>query len=330
METQFAAVIGAIVIAGLVGAAVLWTRVLSKIGSSDRPWYESMLATEAGERPFWTVFDFLLSLGLSLVFTIFLQAIFLSLGWIATPSPNRSLDSSAIIGGLAIQSIAGPLAVLATIGWLRLIRKDARKQLGFVWEAGDLKLGLQWSLMLIPVVLMISSAIAFLVPYHHPVLESIADANSVLLFAVLFIGTAIITPVVEEFLFRVMLQGGLQRIADGDVVTQTNDPISEHETSLDVHSSDPDNPYQPSAEISSGPTILEWKPSRFWPIVAASVVFAMMHWGQGAAPIPLFFLSLGLGFLYRQTGRITGPVIVHVVLNGFTLSVEFLRIWMTG
>ncbi|TWU39920.1 CAAX amino terminal protease self- immunity [Novipirellula aureliae] len=331
METQFAAIIGAIVIAGLVGAVVLWTRTLSRIGASDKPWYESILATETGERPFWTVFDFLLAIGLSLVFTIFLQAAFLSLGWISRPAPDQPVDSSAIIAGLAAQSIAGPLAVFATIGWLRLIRKDALQQLGFAWKAGDFQLGLKWSLMLIPVVLMISSAIAFLVPYHHPILESLAGANSVLLFAVLFVGTAIVTPVVEEFLFRVMLQGGLQRMADSDVVVmRTDDTLIQNKTLPEEHASDPLNPYQPAEEISLQSTPSGWKPSSFWPIVAASFVFAMMHWGQGAAPIPLFFLSLGLGFLYRQTGRITGPVIVHIMLNSFTLSVEFFRLWAIG
>ena len=62
---------------------------------------------------------------------------------------------------------------------------------------------------------------------------------------------------------------------------------------------------------------------------ATSLIFALMHGNQGAAAIPLFFFSVGLGFLYRQTGRITPSLVVHVVLNGFTMSAEILRLWFT-
>jgi membrane protease YdiL (CAAX protease family) len=97
-----------------------------------------------------------------------------------------------------------------------------------------------------------------------------------------------VTPIFEELLFRVLIQGGFQAM-------------------VDPHSEDPDS----------------WQPQSWWPIGVASLVFALMHLGQGAAPIPLFVLSLGLGYLYRQTGNITAPVVVHMVLNGLTLIVKF-------
>jgi membrane protease YdiL (CAAX protease family) len=86
-----------------------------------------------------------------------------------------------------------------------------------------------------------------------------------------------------------LLQGGLQRLAD-----------------------------PPEAEQP-------WRPVSFWPLIGASAIFAFMHFGQGAAPIPLFFLSLGLGYLYRQTGNLTACVVVHMVLNSLTLLVEILK-----
>src|SRR5690606_35129689 len=55
----------------------------------------------------------------------------------------------------------------------------------------------------------------------------------------------------------------------------------------------------------------DWTPTAVWPIVITSLVFAVMHWGQGLAPIPLFFLSLGLGYLYRQTGSLVPSIVVH-------------------
>ena len=51
-----------------------------------------------------------------------------------------------------------------------------------------------------------------------------------------------------------------------------------------------------------------------------------MHLGQGAAPIPLFILAVGLGLLYQRTGRIVPCIIVHMLLNAMTLWIEFCRL----
>ncbi|CAN0489807.1 unnamed protein product, partial [Hapterophycus canaliculatus] len=85
-------------------------------------------------------------------------------------------------------------------------------------------------------------------------------------------------------------------------------------------------PYASDAVTVPNPdTRSDWTPTAIWPIVVASLLFAMMHWGQGLAPIPLFFLSLGLGYLYRQTGSLIPSIVVHFVLNGFTMSATLLE-----
>jgi len=53
----------------------------------------------------------------------------------------------------------------------------------------------------------------------------------------------------------------------------------------------------------------------------------MMHIGQGAAPIPLFFLALALGYLYRQTGRLWPCIMVHMILNTFTIVIVILTVY---
>lgn len=68
-----------------------------------------------------------------------------------------------------------------------------------------------------------------------------------------------------------------------------------------------------------------WEPVSYWPVFAASLIFASMHLGQGAAPIPLFFLSVGLGYLYRQTGSLIPCIVVHMILNGMTLLAAMLQ-----
>ena len=59
----------------------------------------------------------------------------------------------------------------------------------------------------------------------------------------------------------------------------------------------------------------------YWPILVSSACFALIHWGQGLAPIPLFVLALGLGYLFRQTGSLIACITVHFLLNFYSMFV---------
>lgn len=55
-----------------------------------------------------------------------------------------------------------------------------------------------------------------------------------------------------------------------------------------------------------------------WPaILAASLVFVLMHWG--AVPIHampgLYVLSVGFGWAYERTGRLAAPIAMHAIFN---------------
>jgi membrane protease YdiL (CAAX protease family) len=58
----------------------------------------------------------------------------------------------------------------------------------------------------------------------------------------------------------------------------------------------------------------------------SSLLFALLHVGQGPAPIPLFFLALVLGYLYHQTHRIWPGLIVHAGLNGLTAAMLWVML----
>ncbi len=149
--------------------------------------------------------------------------------------------------------------------------------------------------MILPPVLVASFAASFFVPYEHQVLRELASSPQPSLFVAIFASTAIVTPIVEEFTFRVLLQGGLQALVDRDI---DSDGL--------------------------------WRPQSHWPVIATSLLFAAMHYNQGAAQIPLFLMSLGLGYLYRQTGKFAPPVLVHMILNGTTLCVLFAELQSGG
>ena len=216
-------------------------------------------------------------------------------GWMQRPVSEATekppeITGDSLLASTVASTIAGLSAAAILITWLQLFRRDAHRELGLTLTSSDVRLGLKATLMLLPPVLLISAGVSHFVPYEHPVLDVLAELSTPAAIAVIFFGTAIVTPFVEELFFRVVFQGALQRLAD--------------------HGADDDT---------------SWQPRAYWPIVASSALFAALHAGQGAAPIPLFVLALGLGYLYRQTGCIAAPMIVHMILNGLTLLVEILK-----
>jgi membrane protease YdiL (CAAX protease family) len=59
-----------------------------------------------------------------------------------------------------------------------------------------------------------------------------------------------------------------------------------------------------------------------WPaIVLSSLLFAAMHFTSWPAPLPLFVLSVTLGFLACRTGSLVAPITLHAVFNGVMMAV---------
>lgn len=254
----------------------------------------------------------------------------------------KAADASAAITvpQLLISSTAMLASTLACLLVLRVRRPEVlhlpgtetygheRPFFGFAPTRNLIRLGLIGAWLILPPTMLMMGAVSALQEYSHPVLDALEPAEegggpNYAIFAALFFTTAIVTPLVEEFWFRGLLQGGLQRIADARTDALRWGFAVPGKSGADADS----RIIRPSrAEAIADPaTRVDWTPTAIWPMVVASLLFAIMHWGQGLAPIPLFFLSLGLGYLYRQTGSLVPPIVVHFVLNGFTMSATFLE-----
>ncbi|MFT7642674.1 MAG: membrane protease YdiL (CAAX protease family), partial [Pirellulaceae bacterium] len=63
------------------------------------------------------------------------------------------------------------------------------------------------------------------------------------------------------------------------------------------------------------------------PILGSSAIFALMHFSHGPDPIPLFFLSIGIGYVYQRTHRILPCILIHMLLNGFSILLLWLQLF---
>jgi membrane protease YdiL (CAAX protease family) len=90
------------------------------------------------------------------------------------------------------------------------------------------------------------------------------------------------------------------------------------------------SPYQQfgrSGEEQPGEVAATTVPQAWWPMFVASGIFAGLHLGQGPAPVSLFFLSLGWGYVFRQTGSLWPSLIGHFCLNAFSTSMMLLQVY---
>lgn len=262
--------------------------------------------------PRWSVFGFLMMFGMMiLVGALLQQSDFTAPVPPASTAPadtppgddasgetivtdeNGVERAEKLVTQVQVHFIANLVAFLSTLIFLRLTAGATLSHLSLLPTVPDIRRGLYATVWILAPVLLLNLVVSNLVKYEHTVTDLLAQESGTQTFLALFASAAILTPIVEEFQFRLLLQGGLQQIAD----------------------------IRPGADSSTS-----WQPTSTWPIYVTSGFFALMHLGQGAAPIPLFFLSIGLGFLYQRTGRLVPAIIVHMLLNGATLCMEFCRV----
>ncbi|HZZ71476.1 MAG TPA: CPBP family intramembrane glutamic endopeptidase [Pirellulales bacterium] len=135
---------------------------------------------------------------------------------------------------------------------------------------------------------------------EHPLVIMLRHDHSLLVVVWACLSAIVVAPLVEEFMFRVVLQGWLEKIW----------------------------PVRTSAD---GSRLSQSRFQGFLPILISASLFALMHLHFQAGrpntdPIPLFVLALGLGFVYRQTHRIWPSLVVHALLNSYSMLMAILTV----
>jgi membrane protease YdiL (CAAX protease family) len=104
--------------------------------------------------------------------------------------------------------------------------------------------------------------------------------------------------------------------------SQNNPALSQLDEKVPETAPDPVNPFtspvSPDARQRSSDNSTVTR-NNWIAIILTSLIFAMMHLGQGLAPIPLFGLSILLGYLYQRTGSLAPCIGLHMLNNGYSV-----------
>jgi membrane protease YdiL (CAAX protease family) len=346
--------------------AVAGTLVMAIVAAGTVCWLRAIL-TMAGGQPLvswrprqavpWGILDWIGILGLYLVSLVVLSAALRQIGWLPEVTDQTKLtladkgilvwlDSGVKLGLLAV---AVPLVALRTGAGARDFGMWIREL------AADLKLGLIGFVMLAPPVYAIQGVLVyFWKPSKHPLMEMFKDSPDPAFFAVLLLAAAVVAPIFEELVFRVLMQGFLEKwfsfrhsFVELVVGSPAKSPPPVAMSAADVPLPaevigpaavvDDANPYAPSAitgepalpaELGDNGLQSVLRGGAAWlPIGITSVIFALLHYSHGPDWVPLILLSCGMGYLYQRTHSLIPSLVVHTLLNSLSMFGLWIQVY---
>jgi membrane protease YdiL (CAAX protease family) len=171
-------------------------------------------------------------------------------------------------------------------------------------------------------------------PSHHPLVDTVIRDPyfGVMLLATLAV--VVVAPICEEIIFRLLLQGWLEKWEDArlgwredksnDEAPMTNDEARMTNDECRMTNEEQSPPDDSSFVIRHSSFSASDQPPRrglaglpygWLPILVSSLLFALAHIGYGPEPVPLFVLALILGYVYQRTHRIVPCIVTHALFN---------------
>lgn len=195
-----------------------------------------------------------------------------------------------------------------------------------------------FGLVIVPV-FIIQALLTQVIKYDHPAITPFRESNDWTFFACAAFTAVICAPLGEEYFFRGLFQGWLERfavfgarswdelLAPRPFASAAVMPIEGEVAAAPAFSSAELglNPYayaSASGTVAIAAEAVSDAPRAVphWPLWVVSGVFAMLHMSQGPAPVPLFIFSIALGYVFRYTGRILPCLMMHMMLNGLSMA----------
>jgi len=306
----------------VVACGALWLRMFGN-------WWQSkpFLELEARTPTPWGLIDLVICF-LSMSFgaaTLQLAA----MRWLDLPVDTKVIDlpatqSSFILSAGATGQLLG---VAVGLGITALRSRGSLVDFGFSFRhvGTDIKLGFISFLLVAPPIYLIQGLLQYVVQftqyfdeYHHPLIDVLKENPDARLFGAIVVSAAVVAPIAEEVLFRLLLQGWLER-ADSRPGMSTM-LIGGKRSSKNASSTDDLEMIKSSEAAIEDENFKNVLRPSYWPMILSAALFAAAHYSHGLAPIPLFFLGLTLGYLYRQTHRILPCILLHALFNSCSLA----------
>ncbi len=305
VQTVFGSLVAALGCASLL----VWVVVFSRLRAG-----QPIVQAEPREGVPWRAIDLYLILIFYLAAQFACAKLVISLAGRAPDAARSDLLAPVLLSN----ALANALLIGLSCVYLRLRCGPRVGDLGFLpWRPGrDLLLGLTTFIAALLPVFAIQFVLTRLVSSEHPVQQLLTKDSSPRMLVLCVVSAVAVAPLAEEFLFRVLLQGWMEA-----VVLRWRQQRDGHPMPVDSTASEAAvPPLEPPPPTEAVPPLMPL------PIVASSLLFALVHLGHGPDPIPLFVLALMLGYLYQKTHRIWPGVIVHACLNAWSLAVLWLSL----
>jgi len=234
--------------------------------------------------------------------------------------PFRARDELITSAQLLVFMLAQLTALLAALLGFRLVYRAQPEDWGLVTShvSRDVFAALVAALAFLPPIYAMQSLLhRFISDAPHPIIRSLMESDDTLLRPVAFIVAGIWAPICEELVFRVMLQGWLERV----LIHRHQPPADEGQVQeLAVVGDATPGEYAPATPAPRGGWL---------PIAISSALFAAVHvnfQSPNLDIIPLFFFACGLGYLYQRTHRAIPSILLHMMLNVCSLTALMLTL----
>ncbi len=229
--------------------------------------------------------------------------------------------------------------------WLHISVGASRIDLGLPTSGAqalrDIRIGsVACAASLLPIyVLQLGLTIVLQPEAEHPIVEQLSKSHSPAMYLAGVLLVVVAAPLGEEFLFRLLLQGWLERWEDETIGYAGSDRRFALET---AHL--PDNALTEVEQESVTPVeeellifpaepppmprrgVLTALPHGWLPILISGTLFGLAHLGHGVSPVPLVLFGIVLGYLYQRTHRLIPSITAHALFNAYSMTMLWLQL----
>lgn len=239
-------------------------------------------------------------------------------------------EADDIVERIAAGSTMQASLVLAFLAVVIISSAATRTDLGFPKDAAelarDIRIGVvAWLACIAPVyATQIALTMLFGPTDGHLLLNVVQEKPDLLTFLVAFVVAVVLAPICEEPLFRLVLQGSLEK-AEDRLIGRRTPAVEVVRNDVEIASEVTETAL--AEEVSPSPPVqLEppkvgafGLPYGWLPILVSALLFGLAHFGYGPEPIPLFLLGIIFGYVYQRTHRLVPTLVAHALFNGMSL-----------